>query len=127
MVWAKRFFGDRQRTLVKRLGFGIATLKAIEQTKIDQDYTDFDHFLAGFASHKRKKIRHERRIVAEAGVNLEVRAGGEMTPALWDVFYNFYHLTIRKHGAIPYLTREFFHELGRVMPENIVMIFAGMA
>jgi predicted N-acyltransferase len=90
----------------------------------NQGYTDFNHFLAGFASHKRKKIRHERRLVADAGVSLEVRSGTELTPALWDVFYDFYHVTIRKHGAIPYLTRAFFHELGRVMPENIVMIFA---
>ncbi len=90
----------------------------------NQGYTDFDHFLTGFASHKRKKIRHERRIVADAGVTLEARSGAQMTPALWDIFYDFYHLTIRKHGAIPYLTRAFFHELGRSMPENIVMIFA---
>ena len=90
----------------------------------NQDYTDFDHFLAGFSSRKRKKIRHERHIVAHAGVTLEVCSGAQMTPALWDVFYDFYHLTIRKHGAIPYLTRAFFHELGRNMPEYIVMIFA---
>ncbi|OGI57670.1 MAG: hypothetical protein A2V58_03685 [Candidatus Muproteobacteria bacterium RBG_19FT_COMBO_61_10] len=90
----------------------------------NQDYTDFDHFLAGFSSRKRKKIRHERRSVADAGVTLEVCGGAQMTPALWDVFYDFYHLTIRKHGAIPYLTRAFFHELGRSMPDNIVMIFA---
>lgn len=90
----------------------------------NQDYADFDHFLTGFAAHKRKKIKHERRVVAQAGVNMEVRIGHELTPTLWDIFYDFYHLTIRKHGAIPYLTRAFFHELGRLMPENIVMIFA---
>ena len=90
----------------------------------NQDYADFDHFLAGFAAHKRKKIKHERRVVAEAGVSMEVRVGQELTPALWDIFYDFYHLTIRKHGAIPYLTRAFFHELGRLMPESIVMILA---
>ena len=90
----------------------------------NQDYVDFDHFLAGFAAHKRKKIKHERRVVANAGVSMEVRIGQELTPALWDIFYDFYHLTIRKHGAIPYLTRAFFHEIGRLMPENIVMIFA---
>lgn len=87
-------------------------------------YRDFDDFLARFAADKRKKIKRERRRVAEAGVVLEVRDGGSLRDEHLDRFYAFYTATIQNHGAIPYLNRAFFVELGRRMPDNVVLIFA---
>jgi hypothetical protein len=90
----------------------------------NRDYAGFDDFLAGLSSEKRKKIKRERRHVHEAGISLEVLNGDQLEPRHWDVFYEFYQLTIRKHGAIPYLTPEFFHRLGATMADNIVLVLA---
>jgi len=90
----------------------------------NRGYRDFDDYLAGFAAAKRKKIRRERRQVREAGITLEVVRGAEAGAAHWNAFHAFYRDTVRKHGAIPYLNREFFHELGRQLPEAVVLILA---
>jgi len=87
-------------------------------------YRDFDDFLSTFTAQKRKKINRERRYVQEAGIAMEVVSGASVGPAHWDAFYEFYHSTIRAHGAIPYLSREFFHRLGDTMREYVVLVFA---
>lgn len=85
---------------------------------------DFDDYLSAFTSHQRNNIRRERRRVREAGVTLEVLTGRDITTALWDVLYGFYRATIRAHGGIAYLTREFFHRLGDTMAEHTVLTVA---
>ena len=87
-------------------------------------YRSFDDFLAGFVSAKRKKIRRERRYVREAGVEMRVLHGAELGDEHWRTFYGFYHATVRKHGAIPYLSQDFFRMLGRTLPQAVVMILA---
>ncbi|MHB8742538.1 MAG: GNAT family N-acetyltransferase [Sulfuricaulis sp.] len=87
-------------------------------------YRDFDDFLSSFTAQKRKKIKRERRYVNEAGITMEVLSGASISSMHWDIFYQFYHSTIRAHGAIPYLTSEFFHTLGEKMRASIVLIFA---
>jgi len=87
-------------------------------------YRDFDDFLSTFTAQKRKKINRERRYVQEAGVTMEIVGGASLGPAHWDIFYDFYHSTIHAHGAIPYLSREFFHRLGATMREHVVLVFA---
>lgn len=90
----------------------------------NRGYSDFEEFLAGFTSEKRKKVKRERRFVREAGIVMEVRDGPELTSRDWATFHAFYYGTIRKHGAIPYLNRAFFDAIARTMPERVVMVFA---
>jgi predicted N-acyltransferase len=85
---------------------------------------DFDDFLSGFSAQKRKKVKRERRFVRDAGVELEVLAGEAILPHHWQAFYRFYRATIDKHGAAPYLTREFFQEIGRTSPQSLVLVLA---
>ena len=87
-------------------------------------YRDFDDFLSTFTAHKRKKIRRERRHVQEANITMEIRTGNSIEPSHWNVFYEFYHSTIRAHGAMPYLSLDFFHRLGETMRDRIVLVFA---
>ncbi|HEC13915.1 MAG TPA: N-acetyltransferase [Acidiferrobacteraceae bacterium] len=87
-------------------------------------YEDFDQFLNAFCARKRKKIKRERRRVEEAGIHVDMRTGSELDERHWDAFYAFYLGTIQRHSAIPYLSRRFFHTLGRSMPEYIVMAVA---
>ena len=42
---------------------------------------------------KRKNIRQERKHVAAAGLRIERLRGGDLKPAHWDAFYQFYRNT----------------------------------
>jgi predicted N-acyltransferase len=90
----------------------------------NRDYRDFDDFLSGFSAAKRKKVKRERRYVREAGIVLERISGNEATDAHWERFHRFYLNTIRSRGAMPYLNLEFFRELGRTMPDQVLLILA---
>lgn len=87
-------------------------------------YRDFDDFLSQFTSSKRNKIKRERRHVREAGITMEVLSGKQITALHWERLYKFYLATIDLHGAVPYLTREFFYALGDAMAGDIVLVFA---
>ena len=104
---------------------GLHTRHQIQFHWNNRDYRDFDHFLNGFASRKRKALRRERRRVAEQGITLSIRDGRELTAGDWDVFHRFYQMTYAKrsgHGG--YLSREFFTDVAPGMGEQVVMTIA---
>ena len=90
----------------------------------DRGYRDFEHFLESFTADKRKKVHRERRRIAEAGIVLRALEGAELDATLMDALYRFYTATYVKRGRRSYLTRAFFDELRRTMPECLVVIFA---
>ena len=87
-------------------------------------YATFEQFLGELSHDKRKKIRQERRRVAEAGVILRRVTGREATEADWDFFTKCYRRTYREHRSTPYLTREFFGLLAKRMPDNVLLVIA---
>jgi predicted N-acyltransferase len=87
-------------------------------------YAGFDEFIASLQRDKRKKIAQERRRVTEAGVTFSVHEGAAINDALWDFFYRCYTLTYRAHHSTPYLTRAFFAELARTLPQMWLMFVA---
>jgi predicted N-acyltransferase len=87
-------------------------------------YRSFDDFLAALSHDKRKKIRQERRRLAEAGVRLLRVTGRESTAAQWDFFTACYRRTYRAHRSTPYLNREFFGMLAERMPDNVLLVIA---
>jgi predicted N-acyltransferase len=87
-------------------------------------YSDFDAFLASLTQEKRKKIRQERRKVAEAGVTFRHARGREISAADWKFFYRCYERTYLEHGNAPYLTRDFFARMAQAMPENWLLFIA---
>jgi predicted N-acyltransferase len=87
-------------------------------------YRDFDQFLASLAQEKRKKIRQERRKVAEAGVTFRWCTGEQIAPADWNLFYRCYERTYLEHGNAPYLTRDFFRLMAREMPQHWLLFIA---
>jgi predicted N-acyltransferase len=90
-------------------------------------FPDFDAFLAALSQDKRKKIRQERRKVAEAGVSFRWSRGADISPADWDFFYRCYERTYYEHGNAPYLTRGFFESMAQTMPENWLLFIAERA
>jgi uncharacterized protein len=87
-------------------------------------YRDFEAFLAALAQPKRKKIRAERRKVAEAGVTLQVLEGRDIDARHWAFFNLCYRNTYAMHHSTPYLNEAFFNRLGESMPQNLVMVLA---
>lgn len=87
-------------------------------------YGSFDEFLASLNHEKRKKIRQERRKVRDAGITFSWREGRDISDADWAFFYRCYARTYREHHSTPYLSLEFFHRIGRAMPENLMLVLA---
>jgi predicted N-acyltransferase len=87
-------------------------------------YANFDAFLAQLAQPKRKKIRAERRKVAEAGVTLLRKVGAAITDADWQFFFRCYTHTYRTHWSTPYLNLAFFRRLGQTMREHLLLVLA---
>jgi predicted N-acyltransferase len=89
-----------------------------------EGYASFGDFLATLTQDKRKKIRQERRKVADAGVSFTAREGTAIETQDWDFFYRCYERTYLEHGNPPYLSRAFFDRMAQDMPEDWLMFIA---
>ena len=89
-----------------------------------QRFDNFDTFLVSLSQEKRKKIKQERRRVANAGVTFRTSLGAAISAADWDFFYQCYERTYLEHGNAPYLSRAFFERMQQDMPENWVLFVA---
>jgi uncharacterized protein len=87
-------------------------------------FSSFDNFLMSLSQDKRKKIRQERRKVADAGVTFRWSLGRDISDPDWDFFYRCYERTYLEHGNAPYLSRDFFRRMASTMPENW-LLFVG--
>jgi predicted N-acyltransferase len=87
-------------------------------------YANFDAFLARLAQPKRKKIRAERRKVAERGVHIVRKTAREITTADWVFFHRCYCATYEAHWSTPYLNLDFFQRIGAAMPDSLLLVLA---
>ncbi|NOX43705.1 MAG: N-acetyltransferase [Gammaproteobacteria bacterium] len=87
-------------------------------------YKSFDDFLSTFSSQKRKKIKRERRRVSETDVEIEVLKGIDISDEQWEIFHYFYQIPFYLKSGTPTLSLGFFMEIGKTMPENIVLMLA---
>ena len=85
-------------------------------------YRDFADFLSTLNHAKRKKIRQERRRLAEAGLSFRRLSGPEIRAADWAFFFRCYVNTYREHGSTPYLSLPFFERIGATMPGSVVLV-----
>lgn len=105
-------------------GQGLMLRPGIQFHWFNRGWTSFEDFLGALAQPKRKKIRAERRKVAAAGVECEVRAGSAIRTADWEVFHRCYEATYAQRGLRAYLPLEFFLRLAAALPEAPVMSLA---
>ncbi len=88
----------------------------------NRDYQSFDQFLKTLKAKKRKNIRQERRKVVDSGVTIRRLDGHTANDDDWQQFTAMYRAIYdRKYGS-PAFNFEFFRELGRTMPDNIVLV-----
>ena len=91
---------------------------------LNQDYQEFNDFLARLKSKRRKDIIRERRKVREQQIHIELLEGDAIQPEHIQVMYGFYLSTIDKKWASAYLTLDFFRQIQTTMRENMVLIMA---
>jgi predicted N-acyltransferase len=90
----------------------------------NDDYGSFEDFLAGFTAEKRKKLKRERRRVAEAGIECRTLRGRDLDESMIDIVYRLHAMTFMRYGHSPYLNRDFFSRLARALPEALVIELA---
>ncbi|WP_321947883.1 GNAT family N-acetyltransferase [Paraburkholderia sp. J10-1] len=86
------------------------------------EYENFDAFLATMSHDKRKKMKQDSRRVADAGVTFRWLRGQEIGSAELDFFYECYERTYREHWNPPYLSRAFFDQVHRTMPDALMLV-----
>ncbi len=92
----------------------------------NRNYRHFDDFLATLKSKKRKNIRQERRRIAAQGITFRVLDGHSATTTDWTHFSHFYQRTFDEKWGMATFNQGFFEEVGRTMPESIVLVLADL-
>ena len=90
----------------------------------DHGYGDFDGFLGSFTSERRRKVKAQRRRVAESGLSIEVRHGDEIPPELWPELHRIYASTFDKFGNYAAFSAECFAELSVTLGRRMVVFIA---
>lgn len=87
----------------------------------NRGFDSFEGFLQALSQPKRKKIRAERRKVAELDIHFTVHTGSQITPERWAFFYTCYARTYEVRGNPPYLNPAFFWRMHQAAPELSVL------
>jgi len=90
----------------------------------NDNYANFDAFLASLSSRKRKAIRKERARAAEFGGTIELLTGDQIQPHHWDSFWQFYQDTGSRKWGTPYLKRAFFDCAQATLRDDILLVMA---
>lgn len=90
----------------------------------NRDYADFDEFLQTFSAAKRKKVKQDRRRVADAGITFRHLSGNEIEPGLWRIVYALICNTFMRRGSMPYFDMEFFTTISTRLPNNVRIVVA---
>lgn len=93
----------------------------------NRGYASFDDFLATFRADKRKKVKRERRKVAEAGITFRTFPGEAIDAALWRVIFGFSERTFLRHGNGHYLNVAFLERVSRALPGSVMVKLAERA
>ncbi len=105
---------------------GALTRRSVQFHWFNRGYESFDAYLSQLAQPKRKKVRAERRKVADARVRIRRVTGRSITEADWALFMRAYRSTYAEHHSTPYLNLGFFTQIAESMPENLLMVVASL-
>jgi len=90
----------------------------------NQGYRDFQDFLDALTAKRRKNIHRERRRVREAGLDVRVLTGRELSDGQWRSVHEFYRSTFQRLGGVPTLTLPFFQEIAETLGEQLMLVLA---
>jgi len=114
---------DDELALAQTHGFAIRT--ACQFHWRNDNYQDFEGFLARFPSKRRNQIRRERRQVEESGIVIEHLRGDAIKDTHRAPTYAFYGATVDRfvYGR-RYLTEDFFGRLWSDLKEHVQLTLA---
>lgn len=92
----------------------------------NQNYQTFDDYLAAFNANQRRNIKRERKAVEQAGLEMQILTGEQVSRSLLTLMYTFYSDTCDKFGwwGSKYLTRSFFEQLHATYRHRVVLAAA---
>jgi len=103
---------------------GLLMRRGVQFHWLNRGYRDFADFLDGFTSEKRKKLKRERRAVADAGLRIEARHGDAIDDALWTAIHRHYRSTFERLGGYASFSAEFFRSVGAALGRRMVVFCA---
>jgi predicted N-acyltransferase len=119
------FLPEAQARFLAAQGFLLRTDQQFHW--INAGYGSFEDFLAALASRKRKTIRRERAGALANGNAIHCLTGKDLTEEVWDAFFAFYMETGSRKWGRPYLTRDFYSQVGERMGDRILLVMAKRA
>jgi predicted N-acyltransferase len=90
----------------------------------NENYRNFDDYLAALSRDKRKRIKQERRKVQEAGIQLQCVTGEHATVEQWAFFASCYTHTRQSRHSPPALNEDFFQRIGATIPQHTLLVIA---
>ncbi|GDX82112.1 hypothetical protein LBMAG42_39230 [Deltaproteobacteria bacterium] len=88
----------------------------------DEGFGDFDGFVGRLTSRRRKELLRERRQVREAGVEVRVHRGEDLSTGDWAAMHRFYRSTQHQHGQEGYLPERWWTEELPALPDTLVVL-----
>ena len=120
--WHVAFPAEDEVALLR--GQGLLVSHNVQFHWRNHGYGDFADFLAAFNAERRRKVRAERRRVAESGLAIEVRHGNEIDPGEWPALHQLYAATFAKYGNYAAFTPAAFAELASALGRRLVVFIA---
>jgi len=120
--WQCLFVREPDRLLLETAG--LLLRRGVQFHWLNRGYRDFADFLQGFTAEKRKKLKRERRAVAEAGLRIEARHGDEIDARLWRDLHRHYRDTFLRYGNHPAFSQAFFRRAGVELGRRMVVFVA---
>lgn len=90
----------------------------------NHDYKNFEDFLSTFISRKRKKVKHERRVVQQQDIKINIIHGDVASEQQIEQAHRYYVATFDRKFGFPTLNADFFKEICATMGEQVVFMFA---
>lgn len=90
----------------------------------NNDFLNFDSYLASLRSRRRKEIKRERRSIGKSGINILTLRGQDISKVHLEAIFDFYASTHDKKWGQAYLNYDFFCHLHDTMPEHLLLFLA---
>lgn len=92
----------------------------------NHQYPDFSAFLSTFTARKRKNVKKERLSISQKNIKVRRILGKDITLEELTFFYLTYQLTYLKRDHSPHLTIDFFSNVLKTLPNNILLVVASI-
>jgi predicted N-acyltransferase len=120
--WQCLFVCEADRAALEAAG--MLMRRGVQFHWLNRGYRDFTDFLATLTAEKRKKLKRERRAVADAGLRVEVRHSDEIDDALWPAIHRHYRSTFERLGGFASFSLDFFRSVGAALGRRMVVFVA---